>query len=299
LDYLARKGDRRAVTVSKLIREPDELISGILICNTIANTVSPILVAAIAIRIFDIRTGFIVASISMTIYILFMGEIIPKIIAAQFSEKVSFFVAKPAEVMMRIVFPLVRVVTAITDGIFSTLGVKLERPRPRITRDELKHFVKISGEEGFIAPDEHEMLYAVFSFSDKLAGQVMLPREMIVGVNIKRPIEEIMQMVSEHGYTRYPVYEENLDNIIGILHSKDLFSAILYREAIVLQDLLRPPMFVSKDMKVSRLLKSFQKQRFHIAIVKDENGKVAGIITMEDILEEIVGEIEDEYDVTR
>jgi putative hemolysin len=299
LDYLTKKGDRTAGLVTSLLREPDELISTILICNNIANTLGTILACAIAVNLLGKTTGFTVASVVMTLVLIFFCEMTPKIIGAHYSEKISFKIAKPVRIGMILTSPLVKFLTSISNSMFRHLGVKLEPRRPMITRDELKHFVKLSREYGYIGRDEHEMFHAVFSFHDKLVYEAMLPRSNMVAIDIKKPMDEIMRSVSEHGYTRYPVYEGNIDNIVGILYAKDLFNAVLYKEVVIIQDLLRKPFFVDKNMRISSLLRNFQKERFHMAIVEDEKGGIAGIITMEDIIEEIVGEIEDEYDIEK
>lgn len=296
LDYLIRQGNPRAQVVKRLLDEPDEFLASILIGNTIAHTLAPVLAVAVLTVWLGNEAGYIAASVGMTLLILFVGEIIPKVLASQYPERLSFFVALPAAWMLSVSKPFVWLSTRFTDLIFAMFGMKVHARKIGISRDELKHLVSLSREEGVLAADEGKMLHAALAFHDRRVVDIMIPREKIVGVDLAMNQDQMLKIVNECGYTRLPVYEGTIDNVRGIIHSKDLLNMLLFKNLIVFQDLMRDPCFISSGSKISEVLKLFQQKHLHVAVVRDAGGRIAGLVTMEDILEQIVGSIEDEHD---
>lgn len=297
LNYLVKQGNLRAAEVSKVLSKPDKLISTILIANTIANIAITDLAIVIATKFLSAEAAYTIASVIALIVLVIFGEMMPKILGSQYNERISLKIITPLKVMIALLTPLAWLSTGLTDAFFKMLGIRIAPRAPHITREELKHMVELSGAGGHIQADESRMIRAIFAMNDKLVGEIMIPKEKVVAVDIKSPTEKIVAYVDEEGYSRVPVYDGSLDNIKGVVHSKDLLNILLYKGLIIMEDIVREPYFVHKDQKISEVLKMFRKGHLHLAIVKDENDKVTGIITIEDILEEIVGEIEDEYDI--
>ncbi|OHB69896.1 MAG: hypothetical protein A2W23_05675 [Planctomycetes bacterium RBG_16_43_13] len=297
LDYLARQGDKRALVVQNILKKPQTLLSAVMISNTVAHTVAPIIAAVVFVSFLDAEIGYTIASVVMTLIILIPCEIVPKVLASHYPEKVAFAIAEPTKIMIYTLKPFIWLTKNISNIFFRAVGIKIKPRDLTISREELRHMVKLSGEAGHIHVDEHKLLRAIFAFNDKLVSDVMIPRDKMIAVDIKKSQQEMVEFINNQGYTRIPVYEGNVDNIKGVIHAKDVLNALLYKELIIFQDLIREPYYISKEQKISEVLKMFQQDKLHIAVVKDESGKTAGVITMEDILEEIVGEIEDEFDV--
>ncbi|HHD10928.1 MAG TPA: HlyC/CorC family transporter, partial [Deltaproteobacteria bacterium] len=189
--------------------------------------------------------------------------------------------------------------TASTTFLLRLIGIREAIQETLIPREELKYYIKESRERGVLEETEAQLLHGVFEFADTMVKEIMVPKPKFCAIEINTPPEEVLKLVAETGFSRYPVYKETLDNIVGILFNKDLFRAIEQKKPIVLRELIRPPFFVPNTIMISTLLRDMQKRKTHIAIVVDEHGDVDGLVTIEDILEEIVGEIEDEYDVEK
>lgn len=295
LDYLARREDRRAILLQKLLRQPDELVITILVGNNVVNTLATVLATSIAFFLLR-EHAVLVTTVGMTLLLLVVGEIFPKILATQYAEPLALTLAQPFTTIRLALLPIVKMFTTITNFGFGLFGVKVEGRRLRVTRDELRHAVRVSAESGHLKGDEEGMLHRVFEFNDRLACEVMVPKEKMVMLNKKASRDEILTILTEQGYTRLPVYENSPDNIVGIIHAKDVLNLLVYKELFILDDLIRKPRFVSAKQPISEILRAFQKERRHIAIVVDEKNVPVGLITMEDMLEEIVGDIEDEHD---
>jgi putative hemolysin len=295
LDYLTRRSDRRAILLQRLLRQPDELVATILIGNNIVNTVATVLATSIAFFLLK-EHAVLITAVGMTLLVLVVGEIFPKVLATQFSERLALTLARPFTTIRIILLPVVKVFTTITNLGFGLFGVKVEGKRLRVTRDELRHAVRVSAESGHLKGGEEGMLHRIFEFNDRLAQEVMVPRERMVLLNKKASREEILTVLTEQGYSRLPVYEDSHENIVGIIHAKDILNLLAYKELFILDDLIRKPRLVFAKQPISEVLRIFQKERKHIAIVVDEKNLPIGLITMEDVLEEIVGDIEDEHD---
>jgi len=218
---------------------------------------------------------------------------IPRLIGQLFSEKIALFTAPVHLSMVTLLFPLISFTGSI-GRIFSRSPVNGHPSR--ISKSELLYFIDEGRRSGIIDTAEYEIINRVLEFTDTTAKEIMIPRPDVVAIEIDTPHEEIIKIVTEEGFSRIPVYKESIDNIVGIVFAKDLINTIEFEEAIILEDNIRPANFVPETKKISQLLREFQQQKIHLAIVIDEFGGTEGIITLEDIIEEIIGEIHDEHD---
>lgn len=242
-----------------------------------------------------------IITILLTLVTLIFGELAPKSIALAHSERIALAVARPITLLARLASPLVRFLVWITNLVAKPLGGQRRRGLPIVTEEEIKTLVDAGEESGMLEEDEKEMIYSIFEFGETLAREVMVSRVDIVALDADTPLMEAIDVIIKHNHSRVPVYQDNIDNVIGILYAKDLLKVLREkgREAanqIRLPDLVRPATFTPESKKVDELLEDMQKRRIHMAIVIDEYGGTAGLVTIEDILEEIVGEIQDEYD---
>jgi len=239
--------------------------------------------------------GSVVVIISYAI--LVAGELVPKTLALRYAERIACFSAKPLDSLSRISGLFVRVLTSSTTLVLTALGIKEKEVHVFAPREEIKYFIKEGTAKGFIEETEAALLHGVFEFADTTVKQVMVPRPKFSAIDINYASSGVLKFIAESGFSRYPVYRENINNIVGVLFNKDVFKTLEEGRPIVLAELIRPPYFVPNSIMISRLLRELQRRKVHMAIVVDEHGEVDGLVTIEDILEEIVGEIEDEYDV--
>jgi putative hemolysin len=293
--HLMEEGNKKAGLIHKMMEEPDKLVAAIVIGNNIVNVAASAIATSLAIGIFG-NEGIGIAIGVMTFLILLVGEITPKGVAVKNAERLSLAFAKPLYYLTKVLSPVATVLTAITKGVLRLLGGTLDRS-PFLSEEEFKTLLTVAEEEGSLEESERERLYNVFEFSDTIAKEVMTPRTDMVCLDIQASLDEARDIAVKTGYSRIPVYEENVDHITGILYAKDLLQHA--DNTYKLQDILREPYFIPETKKVDELLQEMQKSKIHLAIVVDEYGGTAGIVTIEDLLEEIVGEIFDEYDVTR
>jgi len=251
----------------------------------------------------NIAEGLAVAIITVVLALitLVLGELVPKSIGLAHSERIALAVARPIDFLARLAGPLVRFLVWITNLIAKPFGGRPRRGMPIVTEEEIKTLVDAGEEGGVIEEEEKEMIYSIFEYGDTVAREVMVPRMDVLAIDVETPLLEAMDAVIKHNHSRVPVHQESIDNIVGILYAKDLLK-VLHEKGRVganevrVADLLRPAAFTPESKKVSELFEEMQKRRIHMAIVIDEYGGTAGIVTIEDILEEIVGEIQDEYD---
>jgi putative hemolysin len=293
--HLMEEGNKKAGLIHKMMEEPDKLVAAIVIGNNIVNVTASAIATSLAITIFG-SEGIGIAIGVMTFLILLVGEITPKGVAVKNAERLSLAFAKPLYYLTKVLSPVATVLTAITKGVIRLMGGTLDRS-PFLAEGEFKTLLTVAEEEGSLEESERERLYNVFEFSDTVVKEVMTPRTDMVCLDIQASLDEARDIAVRTGYSRIPVYEENVDHITGILYAKDLLQHP--DDTHRLQDILREPYFIPETKKVDELLQEMQKSKIHLAIVVDEYGGTAGIVTIEDLLEEIVGEIFDEYDVTR
>ena len=314
VEKLAKDGKGSAKLVSKMKEEPERFLATIQVGVTLIGTLASVMGGVIAIEVLKpiyralpfkpiqdasefLAVGTVVLIISYAM--LIVGELVPKSLALRYSERIAFLVARPIELVSRLFAPFVKILTVSTTFLLRLVGIKESIKEVLIPREELKYYIKESRERGVLAETEAQLLHGVFEFADTTVKEIMVPKPKFCAIELNTPPEEILKLVAEAGFSRYPVYRETLDNIVGILFNKDLFRAIEQKKPIVLKELMRPPFFVPNTIMISTLLREMQRRKTHIAIVVDEHGDVDGLVTIEDILEEIVGEIEDEYDVEK
>ena len=285
--------------VRKLLDNPDFLLNGILLGNLVVNVTATACATILTHNIFTTagvseNIVYSIDIIAMTFILLVIGEITPKIFSVEFAEKVSTRVARLLQVWLMLAGPLITATTflsSIVKGIFKT-----DHSEAGLTADELKTMVNATVETGEIEPEESDIIHNVFSFRDTSVKEVMVPRlDMVCTGSIS--VASAIKLVRESEHSRIPIYKHNTDNIIGIMYAKDLLAAKLnLQDQKNVEELMHKPYFVPESKKIDDMLKEFRIDKIQIAIVVDEYGGTSGLVTMEDILEELVGEIQDEYD---
>ncbi len=296
--HMVDEGISGAKLVEKLSQDPSKLLGAILIGNNIVNIGASALATSIAVKVIG-PSGVGVVTVIMTILVLIFGEITPKSIAKQNSEKVSLIVSKPIDIIVKVFNPLVAVFTAISSIFIKLLGGDPKANEPFITEEELRTMVGVSEEEGVLEDVEKEMIFNVFEFADSQVKDVMVQRVDIVAVDVNATYEEVISIIKAEQFSRLPVYNENIDDVIGILNVKDLIMASECKDNFKVSDYMREPYYTFEFKKITELFKEMKKTRNHMAVVLDEYGGNVGIVTIEDLIEEVVGEIEDEYDDER
>ena len=294
--HLFESGVKVAGVITRLRENPSKLLGTILVGNNAVNIAATSIGTVLAIEYFG-DAGVGIATGIMTVLVLIFGEITPKTLAAQNSEKVSLIVARPISLLTYLLSPIVFFFTKIAGLFTRLLGGKSNANLPTITEDELKTMVNLSEEEGVIKDHEKTMICNVFDFDDQLIKDVMIQRTDIVAINMNATYDEIMNIIKTEQYSRYPIYNKRIDNIVGILNVKEL---VFYRnseEVFDIKKFMKKPYYTFEYLKTSELFHEMKKRRTHMAVVIDEYGGTAGIITIEDLLEEIVGDISDEYDI--
>ena len=284
-----------ASLVSKLISKPNKLLGAILIGNNIVNIAASSIATSIAIEIYGSK-GIGISTGIMTLLVLIFGEITPKSLAAENAEKTSLRVSKPINIITIILSPFVYILTRVTNVLIRMLGGSTSKTEPLITQDELKTIVSVSREEGVLETDESKMIYNVFDFGDSHAKDIMTPRIDMVALNVEVPYSDLIELFKEETFSRIPIYENDIDDIIGLLHVKDLIFYMNNKDPFDIRDYLRPVLFTYEFKPIQELFREMRDKNYPTAIVLDEYGGTAGMVTTEDLVEEIVGEITDEYD---
>jgi putative hemolysin len=284
-----RKGAER---LAELKENPSHFLISILVGNNIVNVAAAAIATALAISIFG-SIGVGIATGVVTILLLVFGEIGPKMYASRYSEKLALAVAPPIYYFSRIFVPFIH----LWEKMMRRGGAGTVLSEPAVTEEEIKEWIEVGKEEGTIEQEEREMLYSVLEFSDTIAREIMTPRVDVALIDDTKTIEEAMQIFTETGFSRLPVFHDSVDNIIGVLNIKDVFAAAFSgKKEVALKDLMYDAFFVPETKKIDELLKELQVRKVQMAIVLDEYGSFTGIATVEDILEELVGDILDEFD---
>ena len=291
---LADAGDPKAIILSKVIEEQGKMLSAILIGNNIVNLTASSLMTTLTISLFGNRAVGVATGI-LTLLILVFGEITPKTLSTISAESIALKNAKIIYGLMVVLTPVIYVVNQLSLGVLLLLRIDPNAKRDSITEDELLTIVEVSHEEGVIESEEKKMINNVFDFGDSVAKDIMVPRIDMTLVEVNATYQELLDIFREEKYTRIPVFEENTDNVVGIINVKDLL-LIDNHEEFHIRDYLREPLYTYEYKKTAELMVEMRKTFNNIVIVLDEYGATAGLITLEDMLEEIVGEIRDEYD---
>ncbi len=295
LRSMADEGDKRAKKVLEITDDSGKMLSAILIGNNIVNLSSASLATTLATRIFG-NAGAGIATGVLTVLVLIFGEISPKTFATIHADKISLAYAGVISGLMKLLTPAIFVINKLALGFLILLRVDASGAQNTMTEDELRTIVDVSHEEGVIETEEREMINNVFDFGDAQAKEVMVPRIDMTFADINSTYYELLEIFREDKFTRLPVYEDTTDNVVGIINMKDL---LLYedKEHFSIRNIMRKPYYTYEHKNTAELLLEMRKSSINIAIVLDEYGVTAGLITLEDLLEEIVGEIRDEYDI--
>ncbi|MCD2502779.1 hemolysin family protein [Clostridium sp. NSJ-145] len=293
--HMVEEGVKGAKLVEKLTEDPNRLLGAILIGNNVVNIGASALATTIATKIFG-SAGAGIATGVMTILVLIFGEITPKSIAKQKSEKVALKVSKIINVIVKILKPFIGIFTAISSIFIRLFGGDPKASEPFITEEELRTMVGVSEEEGVLEDVEKEMIFNVFDFADAHVKDVMVQRVDVIAVDIDASYEEVLDIIKTEQFSRIPVYNQTIDDIVGILNVKDLIMAEKNSKPFKVSDYMREPYYTFEFKKIKELFKEMKKTRNHISVVLDEYGGTVGIVTIEDLIEEVFGDIEDEYD---
>ena len=304
MQELAQRGDRRARAVLRIVSNPPRFIAAMQLGVTATSLGIGALGEHALAKAFDPLVAGVIAVIFAFLIITYLhvvvGELVPKGVALGYSEPTALAVSTPVRAFFVVFKPLIWILQRSSDLILRSLGLTPPGGEMEVYSEaELKMLLSRSTEEGELEQQEQEMLYKVFDFADKEVSTVMVPRPEVVALSVDLPPEEALAAVIESPYTRYPVYRGALDDVVGILHVRNLFSALVDRGIAGVQheELLRPAHIVPENKDLAALLTEFRRTNQHMAIVVDEYGELEGIVTLEDLLEEIVGEIEDEFDL--
>lgn len=294
--YMQDEGVKGAKLVSSLIENPNKLLSSILVGNNVVNIAATSISTSLFIGLMG-EKGVALATAVMTVLVLIFGEITPKTIAANNSEKVSLLVSKPIKAIIFILRPIVWIFNIITNIIFKLFGITNKGAKSFITEEELKTMVNVSHEEGVLEMEEREIINNVFEFGDMQAKNAMVQRIDMVAIDMEDSYDEIIQVFKTEKLSRMPVYEETIDDIVGILNIKDIiFLSDEEIESFDIKNYMREPFFTYEFKKITQLLEEMKLEKSQMAIVVDEYGGTSGLLTIEDLVEVIVGDIEDEYD---
>ena len=311
LKRMAREGNHAAARALKIHSRPESFLAtiqvGITFVGTLAGVFSGLTIVHYVIPVIaNIPVGFIsrsAQSISFLLVVIviafttvIIGELVPKYLAISRPERIASAISRPVAILIKISFLPVKILTATARGIIGLIGPKRTSERAHITEEEIDILIAEGTEKGVFDDTERAIIHSVFDFTDTTARQAMTPRTDIVGIDVNDDSEKILKLIISNEFSRYPVFEETLDRIVGMIYTKDIIDVLRHSQPIVPKDIMHKPLFVPDSMMLNTLLRTFQQKRVHAAIVLDEFGGTAGMITLEDILEEIVGEIQDEFD---
>jgi CBS domain containing-hemolysin-like protein len=295
---LVEERKRAARGLRLWLARPTRVLTTILIGNNLVNVAASALATDVAAQLFA-HSGLAIAIGVITFIILVFGEVVPKNSVRANPERYAMFSMQVMTVFYVIAYPVTLVLNYLTRGILHITGGSLRRVGPSVTEAEIEHMVKIGQEEGEIERHEKEIIQRVFEFSDMVVREAMVARTEMISVNVEIGLEELRRTVAECGHSRIPVYRERMDDIVGVLYAKDLLAFGMIganAPGFNIAAILHEPYFVPETMKISELLSEFRRRRVHLAVVVDEYGGTSGIITLEDVLEELVGDIRDEFD---
>jgi len=311
IDALLEKGVKTAAVVARLKNDPDRFLATVQIGVTVVGSLASAIGGAAAIgylkpqiEILSVPiisqwaeiVALLIVVLPISYFSLVLGELVPKSLALRHSEQIACFVARPIEVLSRISAVFVKALTASSNAVLRLFGGKEMESVSFISADEVKSLIREGAAKGIFNETERELIHSVFEFTDTPVKAVMVPRTEIHGIKVHTPFAEVAKSFVESGFSRIPVYEGELDKIIGILYNKDVFKALVETTEFRIRDHLHPAFFVPSTLPISELLKQLQRRRLAMALVVNEFGEVEGLATLEDLVEEIVGEIRDEYD---
>ncbi len=287
---LARKGDKKAKILEKLYENPDNVVSAIVIGNNIVNIFASILSGVIATLYFG-NVGIGLATIVMTLLVLVFSEATPKAFGIK-NEKLALKFARPLYFVTKLFHPMVVLLNYISKGIISMIGGR--EPENGVTEHEIMAMMRLGEEEGTIETDEREMVNDVFEFDETRAYEIFTPKEKVEFISVNETINDLIKKSIKTGFSRFPAYNKNLNDIVGMVHVKD--SLIVKDDSLPVKNIMRKILKIDSSMKADDVLREMKKNKTHLALLKDRKGKTLGLISMEDLVEEIFGEISDEHD---
>jgi len=282
--------------ISKMLKRPEKLLSTILLGNNFVNTAAAVLATTLAVSIWGGERGILIATIGVTIILLVFGETTPKTIAAHHAEKLSLFYARPIEVISWLLTPFVLVLSWVSSG-FSKLVGGAPVPRSLVSGEEIRTMISVGHKEGTVEEEQAEMLHKVFDFGDRPVREVMVPRPEVICIEQGSTVADFLALYAKSPLSRFPVYQENMDNVVGILSVKDvlmtLAKGIIVKDSAI-DDLIRPAYFTPETKRISELFSEMRDKNYRMAVVVDEYGGTAGIASLSRLVEEIVGPVGDE-----
>jgi putative hemolysin len=297
LRQLSVKRSRGVKIVEGILEKPEKLIGTILLGNNLVNVAMSAIATAIALSLWG-DAGIVYVTVGLTVIILIFAELTPKIYARYHSEAISLITAPILRGIMTIFRPITAGATFLVQKLLLVMDIDITRSRRNIvTEGEVKSLINIGWEDGSISAEEKEMIAKIFTLNDRSVAEVMVPRRRMVTLRSDSTIDKALKTVKRHGYSRYPVKDVKTQEIIGFIHAKDLLGKSGHKKLSSMKKLIRPAYFIPDNKKINSQLRHFKSRRMHQAVVLNEKGDVAGLLTLEDILEQMVGSIEDEYDI--
>jgi len=308
---LAAAGDKRAHLVEQLQADPHRFLATVQIGVTLVGTMASAIGGAAAVEVLKpvlqqaplvvVRNAAeplaLLLVVGLIAYLsLILGELVPKALALEYAERMALGVARPINFFSRTGGLAVAFLTLSSKTVLALLGVKSKGEQAFITKEEIRHLVAESRESGEVSPDEQVFIHNIFEFTQTQVREVMVPRPRIVGLDLDSPRQEIIQTILDNRFSRYPVYRADIENVIGFIHAKDLLGQVVTNPEVSLDRMVRPATFVPEAKRIDVLLRDMQQRRQQMVLVVDEYGGLSGLVTTEDLLEELVGEIEDEHD---
>jgi len=291
LRHLMEQGHRSAQLTYQAVAHLDRVIGTLLVANTLVSVAISAIGSWIFVTLFGTQQGLVVATVVITLVLLLVAEVTPKILSAGHPEMVAFAVVRPLRVLMVLLYPLAAFFTGAGRWLLRLLGIPAKTRSPLVTEEELKVLIRMGREEGIFGDHELRMLQRIFEFSDSIVREAMVSRDQIAGIDLTAKAEDALDVLIEQGHSRIPVYRGSLEDVVGVVYARDVLAMVRHSSLFVLQDLIRPILVVPQTKRVAELLSEFQRDKIQISIVQDAKGKTVGLVTLEDLLEEIVGEI--------
>lgn len=270
------------------------MIGTLLVANNLVNVAFSAIASWILVSIFGSEHGLAISTVVLTVVLLLVGEVTPKLFAVTHAEPVAFVIARPLRVLVAVLAPLSSFFTWAGRWLLRALRIPTKRRSPLVTEEEIKVMIQMGREAGVLAEQELRLLQRIFEFSDSVVAQVMIPREHIAGVDLAARPEELLDVLIEEGHSRIPVYRSSLDQVEGVIYARDALAMVRHGGLFTLSDVIRPVAFVPESKRCGELLGEFQRDKTQIAMVHDATRRITGLVTIEDLLEEIVGEIHEE-----
>jgi len=295
LRHMVAKGMKRAQIIQRLVHNLDKFIVAILIGNNFVNIAISAIVAGVFVSFFGYQWGILISTFVTAFFVLILCEITPKILAIKHTDRVALFMAPVMEAFIKAFGLVIRFFMGISNLILKLFKVDTSKKSPLITEEELRLMIEIGREEGILSDEKRGLLNRVFEFGDIRVSKVMMLKDKIIAASKDSSVEQLLNIFVEEGYARLPVYEGSIDNIIGIIYARDMLYMLRDKGLFILPDLVHRAYYVPVTMRVNELLRKFQSEKIQIAIVVDEDKKTLGLVTLEDLIEEIVGEIEEKY----